>query len=326
MSNIKLQTRFKFNLIRYIEHFSKVKFNHSKLQAQILRDLSRCGDGKKLQVSRVRDITLKEFKKKYLHKGIPVVLEGFAKEWGCTKEWNLESLSDRYGDDELTLIDENHSSGEYVLSKTCLSDVLEAMRVGDISKYSRFNRLLYDHPELIEDFDLNWMTKARNKFSSGKTFQVFLGAKGSKTKLHAASEHNLFTQVFGQKHWYLISPKYDPVLRPLNLRAPYFHTDFDPAKPDYDKFPAAKYMDIYECLLNPGDVLFNPPSYWHQIENPSASIGVGFRWFNLYDSFKLNFSQAFLTLFAFKPTIFMASKHRTDFVKIFENLQKNKKK
>ena len=49
----------------------------------------------------------------------------------------------------------------------------------------------------------------RNKISSGKTFQVFIGGKGSKTTLHCATENNLFTQVFGEKHWYLYPPKND---------------------------------------------------------------------------------------------------------------------
>lgn len=322
--DIKLRNRVQFNFYRFLEHFTKLKFDKTRLHKRIFNDLSNGPKGQKIQIQRVKDITLRDFKAKYLHKGIPVILDGFASEWGCTKEWNLDSLSKRFGEDKLVLIDENHSSGEYKLSNTTLAEVLEAMRSGDKSKYSRFNRLLYDHPELVDDFDLSWMKKARNKLSSGETFQVFLGARDSQTKIHAASEHNLFTQVVGQKHWYLISPKYDPVLRPLNLRAPYFHTDFDPAKPDYDKFPAAEYIDIYEGLLNPGDVLFNPPSFWHQIDNPTASIGVGFRWFNLYDSLKLNCSQTLLTLFALNPTIFTATKHRTNFVKIFENLQKKK--
>jgi hypothetical protein len=322
---IKLSTRIQFNFYRFVEHFTKLKLDSSFLQNKILADLRTGSKGRKVQIERVKNITLKDFKKNYLHKGIPVVLEGFAKEWGCTKEWSLDSLARRYGEDELVLVDENTSNGEYKLSNTTLSEVLDAMRTGDKSKYSRFNRLLYDHPELVEDFDLSWMKMARNKFSSGETFQVFLGAKNSQTKIHAASEHNLFTQVVGQKHWYLISPKYDPVLRPLNLRAPYFHTDFDPAKPDYEKYPAAEFIDIYECLLNPGDVLFNPPSYWHQIDNPSASIGVGFRWFSLYDSLKLNSAQTFLTFFSLNPTIFTATKYRTNFIKIFENLHKKRK-
>lgn len=315
---ISLKNRLQFNFIRYVEHFTPFKLNKQNIQKKILEELEKFPKGELKKVRRVEDITLKEFRKNYLSKGIPVVLEGFAKSWNCVKSWTPDSLSERFGNDKLILIDDD----SYELTYTNLKEVLYAMEIGDKSKYSRFNTLLYDHPELKKDFDFKWMQKARNLLSSGKTMQVFLGAKDSHTKLHAASEHNLFTQVYGSKHWYLISPKLDPILRPLNIRAPYFHTDFDPANIDYKKFPAAKFIDIYECTLKPGDVLFNPPSYWHQIYNPEASIGVGFRWFNLYDSMKLNFSQSFLTLFAINPTIFTASKHRENFVKIFEKLNK----
>ena len=93
----------------------------------------------------------------------------------------------------------------YILTTT-LKDVIESIKLGDTNKYSRFNRILYDHPELIDDFDWKWLYNMRNKISSGKTFQVFIGGKGSKTTLHCATENNLFTQVFGEKLNRYITP------------------------------------------------------------------------------------------------------------------------
>ena len=63
-----------------------------------------------------------------------------------------------------------------------------------------------------------------NTICSGKKFQVFIGGKGTKTSLGCASEHNMFTQVNGTKHWFL----YPPI-----SRSPNFYCKLDPDKRNY---------------------------------------------------------------------------------------------
>ena len=302
-------------------------FNKKKYQCHLLAQAELANSkGETKQISRISNISIKDLKKDYMDKGLPVILSGFAKDWSALKEWTPEKLSTRFGEDPVSLIDTttNGSNGlDYAFEDSDLKTVIQAMIDGDTSKYSRFNRLLYDHPELLKDFDYKWLYKMRCLISSGKTFQVFMGAKGTRTQLHAASEHNLFTQVYGKKHWYIMSAKYDIALNPPVNGAPYFYTELDPDSPDLNLFPHFKNMEILECTLEPGDVLYNPPSYWHHITNLSASIGVGFRWFGVIDCFKINFSQTLLTLLATNPPIWIATKYRTNFPKIFSFIKKD---
>ena len=267
------------------------------------------------------DISEKDLKQNYINRGIPVVMEGRAKNWKCVKQWSLDWLSENYSKDEVAIFDPlnaKNDSIDYSVEKTTLKDVIESIKLGDTNKYSRFNRILYDHPELIDDFDWKWLYNMRNKISSGKTFQVFIGGKGSKTTLHCATENNLFTQVFGEKHWYLYPPKNDFFLNPPITKSPYFYSNFNPEKPDYNKFPAARFLTTFECVLRPGDILFNPPLWWHQVKNLNHSIGVGFRWFSPVNSIKASFTGTLMTLLSTNPPIWTATKHRTDFAKIFE--------
>ena len=40
-----------------------------------------------------------------------------------------------------------------------------------------------------------------------------------------------------------------------------------------------KYCPVYQATLEPGDVLFNPPWWWHSIKNVDATtVGVASRW------------------------------------------------
>jgi hypothetical protein len=44
-------------------------------------------------------------------------------------------------------------------------------------------------------------------------------------------------------------------------------------------YPLWKYCPRFEVVLKPGDVLYNPPWYWHRIRNESSpTIGSASRW------------------------------------------------
>jgi hypothetical protein len=300
----------------HIAQWSQAK--RSALQTRILKQIKQV-PGQILPIERRKNLSQEEFRRVYLHSGTPVILQAAAKNWACTGKWTPEFLAQTYGQDPIMLIDASPANLQEIGRKpemTTLADVIANMDSNALKKYSRFNRLLYEHPELQADLDIPWLLSHRNKLSSGRTFQVFIGGKGSKTHLHSASEHNLFIQVFGEKHWILYPPGYDCVLTPPVTGTPYFHSEFNPDNPDFNRYPAMQYLDRYECVLQPGDILFNPPSWWHHVSNLSHSIGIGFRWFSA-DAFHLNPTQAFLTLFAKNPPIWTATRFRTDFARIF---------
>jgi hypothetical protein len=335
-TSINNAQRIEYDIIWFMEHVLGentvdllLPGRKNDLKKRILEYVTKRGNkAQSFEVERRKNLSIAEFKNTYLRLGIPVVMEGAADEWECVKKWDPEFLANKYGDDKVSLIDaspDDYNNVNYNLEMTTLKDVILSMDEGPIKKYSRFNSILHDHPELKKDFDKNWLKSMRNLISSGETFQVFIGGKGTKTHIHCASEHNLFTQVYGRKHWIIYPPIYDCVLTPQVTRTPYFHTAFDPDNPDYENYPAMEFLDRYECLLEPGDVLFNPPSYWHHVKNLSGSIGVAFRWFAPYDSFRLDFMQALLTILSVNPPFLVAAKYRTNFPKIFSYMSRRNK-
>lgn len=333
LTRIKDKYIFEYQFWRLADHFGGNKTPSNRFENK-RKDISSTlhsefkntkAKGSLRKVDRVKNISDYELKKKYINKGIPVVLEGKAKDWVCVKKWTMDWLYKNYCDDKVSLFDAvNTEDINFDVEETTLKSVLDAMKSNDSSKYIRFNRILYEHPELINDFDWKWLYRMRNKISSGKTFQVFIGGKGSRTTLHSASEHNLFTQVYGKKHWYLYPPENDVILNPPINRSPYFYSKYDPDKPDFDAYPNAKFLQTWECELKAGDVLFNPPSWWHQVTNIDNSIGVGFRWFSPLDSFKSSFTQTLLTIMSSNPPIWTAAKNRTNFAQIFKYMKEQK--
>ena len=96
---------------------------------------------------------------------------------------------------------------------------------------------------------------------------------------------------------------------------------FNPEKPDFDSCPGMAVTQVWECTLESGDVLFNPPFWWHQVHNVTPSIGVGFRWFDLIDNLKSSPMGTALTLLATNPPIWTATKHRANFAAIFKRMK-----
>ncbi len=261
-------------------------------------------EGRLIKLPKVEVNSYKEFKKKYLNTYTPIILKGLAKDWNCCKNWSLDYFKELHGDDEIVMMDYSDFNNGY--QRTYLRDIIEGIRSG-MGKYYRFYPLLTRHPEHIADFDYKWLRNCKQKDTLAEAFQVFIGGEGTGTPLHNSICPNLFVQVFGKKTWRIFSPHYTTIVDPkpacnLHRDAPTRNNKvFDPFNPDYETFPLYKYIDMYEADLEPGDVLWNPPYYWHAVQNPTDCIGVGYRWVPLWFSFKASPNYFLLDLITKQP-------------------------
>jgi hypothetical protein len=111
---------------------------------------------------------------------------------------------------------------------------------------------------------------------------VWVGEKGVVTHSHIDSYENFFVQVQGSKRFILCSPDQ---LHNAYLY-PYFHPSFgqtqaflvNPPNKEYqlERFPNVGKIKAYEVILNPGDLLYLPPSWIHQVYTLEPSISVNF--------------------------------------------------
>lgn len=276
--------------------------------------MKKHGEGRLMPIERRKDLSIKEFKEHYVKKGIPVVMEGAAKDWPCVQKWSLEYFKELHGDDEIFLVDANPDK-DY--ERITLADVIDNIRSGG-KKYFRFYPFLVRHPEHIKDFDYQWFKDRKTKSMFADAFQVFMGGEGTFSDLHNANPPNLFVQVYGEKKWILYSHYYTPIIdpKPVNniyREAPGKRKDgapFNPFKGDYNApYELYKYIDGYEVHLKPGDILWNPPFYWHVVHNATDSIGVGYRWFDFAYSWKISPLYMTLDFFARRPPLWVSYKH-----------------
>ncbi|MEM7518055.1 MAG: cupin-like domain-containing protein, partial [Planctomycetota bacterium] len=102
---------------------------------------------------------------------------------------------------------------------------------------------------------------------------LFISGEGDGSGYHCANEVNFFFQVYGEKEWFFVHPRYTTQMDPrfTTPRCNYFGSGLK-----WGEHP--RHVPIGRVLLQPGDVLINPPWWWHWVRNRSTSIGVATRW------------------------------------------------
>jgi hypothetical protein len=102
------------------------------------------------------------------------------------------------------------------------------------------------------------------------------GVIGTSSGLHCDVYPNCNVQVVGRKHFSLFAPSESGLLYPRPNLA---HCYFDPNVPDFDAFPLARGATAWQCTLEPGESLYIPPGWYHQVTVASSwAINVNFFW------------------------------------------------
>ena len=128
-------------------------------------------------------------------------------------------------------------------------------------------------PELLEDLDFNELIlRASPPFSTN----LWFAAAGHLTPLHYDIFDNFLNQIIGRKKVTLFSPsdkeylyaspesdRHDPEL--VNI-----------FEPDYERFPNFRRATQIEFIMEPGDTLYQPAGWFHQIESLDVTVSVNF--------------------------------------------------
>jgi len=315
MRQIPLEDRAEFNLMFLLEHYfpkiSTVKDRKDAIRRRIAEHVRRGGKGRVIGVERVKQLSREEFKRRYLSRGVPVVLEGGALGWPLMQRWSFERFKERYGKEIIKLVqrkgisDDDFIDGREFSEEMVFGDFLDQALTGG-TKYMRFSPLLEKFPELLDDFDREFFSRMTGN-AWGTTFQLFIGGPRTFTPLHNAMTPFFFANVCGIKRWALIPPHYTAVLNPAADGFGYNHSGAEVDAPDEGGFPGFDSIDRMEAVLGPGDLLYLPSWMWHCVQNDSPTIGVRCGFVDPLGMLSESFTLSFIRLFAARnPSTFEA--------------------
>jgi hypothetical protein len=107
--------------------------------------------------------------------------------------------------------------------------------------------------------------------------RFWLGPAGTVTPLHCDYDDNIFAQIWGRKRIILSPPHHEEFLYPKEANAILFGSPFDPEAPDFERFPLARQATMIECIVEPGDMLYVPAGWYHQVRALTFSLSSN-RW------------------------------------------------
>ncbi len=217
------------------------------------------------------ELSQKEFLTDYAKK--PLLLEGIADSWKATQIWSLEYLKEKYGD-KLVLIRKCNHIEISDLYETTLGEYIDYLKVEGQEEnpwYCTWSFMenckeIYEDYNSIEIFKDNWIDYIpRGEMNDCKW--LFIGPKGSGTPLHLdfAMTSAWNAVITGRKKWIFFSPEDSKYM---------YEGMVDAFNPNLEKFPEFSKANPIIVYQNPGDIVYTPSGWWHQVINLEDGISI----------------------------------------------------
>jgi hypothetical protein len=107
--------------------------------------------------------------------------------------------------------------------------------------------------------------------------RFWIGPAGTVTPLHCDYDDNIFAQIWGSKRIFLSPPHHDEFLYTREANPILFGSPFNPEAPDFETYPLARQASMVECIVNPGELLYVPAGWYHQVRALTFSLSSN-RW------------------------------------------------
>ncbi|ESQ31603.1 hypothetical protein EUTSA_v10004134mg [Eutrema salsugineum] len=111
---------------------------------------------------------------------------------------------------------------------------------------------------------------------------VYMGGKGSWTPLHADvfRSYSWSANVCGKKRWLFLPPPQSHLVYDRYMKNCVYNI-FEEV--NETKFPGFKETTWFECIQEPGEIIFVPSGWHHQVYNLEDTISINHNWLNAYN-------------------------------------------
>ena len=243
-----------------------------------------------MKIPRIKNITEKKFIKDYIISNTPVIVTDGMENWDMSK-FTPEYLKKEFGDQSVQVYNdlfelqtiqplEKYIETNFFKEEDTTQYMRWYTKLKEVEFYwsdQVFNSLknFWSHPYFIPGTSLVIPTDIENKQRNINEFNypykgLFISGKGSRTRLHKDpfTSNAVLCQFYGEKKIYLYSP--DKEKNVMN------NGDFvDIKKPDRTKYPNfSQITHDYEDILSPGEIVFFPSGWFHDVTCISDSISI----------------------------------------------------
>ena len=222
-----------------------------------------------------------EFIERYVRACRPVVLTDLARDWPAMQRWSFAEFKRRYGAMTVQVQSGREADADFELNKlrhrhdTNFGDFLDRVQASGATndEYLTANNELLRRPEFVGLLDeVGPLPDFCDAASLKRSASLWVGPAGTRTPLHHDTLMLLHTQIVGRKRWRFVSPLSGPNL--YNEIDVYSPVDFE--SPDFGRFPEAAKVKVLDVVVEPGETIFLPLAWWHQVSSLDKCISLSF--------------------------------------------------
>lgn len=232
-------------------------------------------------IERRSGVSRDEMLARYVRGCRPVVLTDVAWDWPAMHRWSPADLRERFGHLDVdvqvgregdALFEQNKAALRQRMKVSAFVDrVLEGGATND--HYLTANDEMLRRAEFLPLLqDIGSMPPLCDPALLPTAASFWFGPAGTRTPLHHDTLMLFHTQVVGRKRWRFVSPLQTPLL--YNRMGVYSPIDLD--APDFQRYPRLREAVVLETVLEPGDTLFLPLGWWHQVTALEMSMSFSY--------------------------------------------------
>ena len=226
--------------------------------------------------------TQEEVMKEYILKNKPVLIRGVVCDWPAYKKWSGAEFLQKYGGVSVLTNRQVKHDGPIESKEFTLSCYLQYIyeTTDDTPYYLTDWSFSAVFPELVQDYNVpeyfkNWLRRIPDEKLIGNQIQrwIYIGAKNTGTIMHRDFLHSSSWNavITGAKRWVFYSD---------NETENVYNGDVDAFNPDLTTYPNFSKAKGYTCIQKPGDMIFTPSLWWHQVKNVEAGISINENFIN----------------------------------------------
>jgi hypothetical protein len=222
------------------------------------------------EVPRVRALSAVEFRAR-AREGLPFVIPGAIARWPISA-LGPEILRERFGD-----VHVRARVGDYIGTAFAADRAMLDTTMREYLDLAEAAEGLPPYLGNLELRELNNMCHWPAYFEKMGPPRFWIGPAGTVTPLHSDFDDNIFAQVWGSKRIFLAPPHHDEFLYTREANPVLFGSPFDPECPDFERYPLARNATLIEVMVQPGDMLYVPAGWYHQVRALTFSLSSN-RW------------------------------------------------
>lgn len=243
-----------------------------------------------LQIENLQNIDGVTFLREFYSRNRPVILTDAISDWPALSRWSPEYLKTKVGARPVEYQAGRDTSENYERDKDAhartgpFSDFIDAITSdqGNNLYLTAYNSRL--NGEALKPLweDVGFLSELMQPGGAHDRGMMWIGPAGTYTPPHHDLTNNLLIQLVGRKRVALVAPSGSPqIYNDQHV----FSRIHDLTSVDLQRFPAARGLPVVEVDLMPGEMLFIPIGWWHQVLSLDFSVSVtqtNFRWPNAF--------------------------------------------